>query len=58
MSEIKPIGGATGGSRNLSTSLSNVARLGAHPNFSTPTAMGQSLIMTLMYFCVFVISLS
>jgi hypothetical protein len=30
---VSPIGGALGGSRNLSTSLSNVARLGAHPKF-------------------------
>jgi hypothetical protein len=28
-----PIGGATGGSGNLSTSLSNVARLAAHLKF-------------------------
>jgi hypothetical protein len=37
----------TGGSGNLSSSLSNVARLAAHPKFvwfSTPTAMGQSFI--------------
>jgi hypothetical protein len=34
MSEIvSPIGGATGGSGNLSTSLSNVARVAAHPKF-------------------------
>jgi hypothetical protein len=30
---ISPIGGATGSSGNLSTSLSNVARLAAHPKF-------------------------
>jgi hypothetical protein len=30
---VSPIGGATGGSRNLSSSLSNVARLAAHPKF-------------------------
>jgi hypothetical protein len=30
---VSPIGGATGGSGNLSTSLSNVARLSAHPKF-------------------------
>jgi hypothetical protein len=30
---ISPIGGATCGSGNLSTSLSNVARLAAHPKF-------------------------
>jgi hypothetical protein len=30
---VSPIGGATGGSGNLSTSLSNVARLAAHPKF-------------------------
>jgi hypothetical protein len=28
-----PIGGATGGSGNLSTSLSNVAKQAAHPKF-------------------------
>jgi hypothetical protein len=28
-----PIGGATGGSENLSTSLSNVAKQAAHPKF-------------------------
>jgi hypothetical protein len=28
---VSPIGGATGASGNLSTSLSNVARLAAHP---------------------------
>jgi hypothetical protein len=31
---IPPIGGATGGSGNLSTSLSNVAKLAAHPKFA------------------------
>jgi hypothetical protein len=30
---VFPIGGATSGSGNLSTSLSNVARLTAHPKF-------------------------
>jgi hypothetical protein len=30
---VWPIGGDTGGSGNLSTSLSNVARLAAHPKF-------------------------
>jgi hypothetical protein len=30
---ISPIGDATGGNGNLSTSLSNVARLVAHPKF-------------------------
>jgi hypothetical protein len=30
---VSPIGGATGGSGNLFTSLSNVARLAAHPKF-------------------------
>jgi hypothetical protein len=30
---VSPIGGDTGGSGNLSTSLSNVARLAAHPKF-------------------------
>jgi hypothetical protein len=30
---VSPIGGATGGSGNLSISLSNVARLAAHPKF-------------------------
>jgi hypothetical protein len=30
---VLPVGGATGGSGNLSTSLSNVARLAAHPQF-------------------------
>jgi hypothetical protein len=30
---VSPIGGAAGGSGNLSTSLSNVARLAAHPKF-------------------------
>jgi hypothetical protein len=30
---VSPIGGDTGGSENLSTSLSNVARLAAHPKF-------------------------
>jgi hypothetical protein len=30
---VAPIGGATGGSGNLSTSLFNVARLAAHPKF-------------------------
>jgi hypothetical protein len=30
---VSPIGGAPGGSGNLSTSLSNVARLAAHPKF-------------------------
>jgi hypothetical protein len=30
---VSPIGGAPGGSRNLSTSLSNGARLAAHPKF-------------------------
>jgi hypothetical protein len=28
---VSPIGGATGGSGNLSTSLSNAAKLAAHP---------------------------
>jgi hypothetical protein len=45
-----PIGSAAGGSVNLSNSLSNVAKLAAHPKlcgFSTPIAMGQSFIMTL-----------
>jgi hypothetical protein len=30
---ITPIGGAPGGSGNLSTSLSNLAKLAAHPTF-------------------------
>jgi hypothetical protein len=30
---VSPIGGATGGSGNLSISLSNVARVAAHPKF-------------------------
>jgi hypothetical protein len=30
---VLPIGGDTGGSGNLSTSLNNVARLAAHPKF-------------------------
>jgi hypothetical protein len=30
---VSPIGGDTGGSRNLSTSLSNLAKLAAHPKF-------------------------
>jgi hypothetical protein len=30
---VSSIGGDTGGSGNLSTSLSNVARLAAHPKF-------------------------
>jgi hypothetical protein len=30
---VLPVGGATGGSGNMSTSLSNVARLAAHPQF-------------------------
>jgi hypothetical protein len=30
---VSPIGGAPGGSGNLSTSLSNVARLAAHSKF-------------------------
>jgi hypothetical protein len=30
---VSPIGSATGGSGNLSTSLFNVARLAAHPKF-------------------------
>jgi hypothetical protein len=30
---MSEVGGATGGSGNLSTSLSNVARLAAHPKF-------------------------
>jgi hypothetical protein len=30
---VSPIGSAAGGSGNLSTSLSNVARLAAHPKF-------------------------
>jgi hypothetical protein len=30
---VSPIGGATGGSGNLFTSLSNVARVAAHPKF-------------------------
>jgi hypothetical protein len=30
---VTPIGGAAGGSGNLFTSLSNVARLAAHPKF-------------------------
>jgi hypothetical protein len=30
---VSPIGGATGGSGNLSTSLSNVVRQAAHPKF-------------------------
>jgi hypothetical protein len=30
---VLQVGGATGGSGNLSTSLSNVARLTAHPQF-------------------------
>jgi hypothetical protein len=30
---VSPIGDATGGSGNLSTSLSNVARLAAYPKF-------------------------
>jgi hypothetical protein len=30
---VSPLGGAPGGSGNLSTSLSNVARLAAHPKF-------------------------
>jgi glycerol-3-phosphate dehydrogenase len=30
---VSPIGSAVGGSGNLSTSLSNVARLAAHPKF-------------------------
>jgi hypothetical protein len=38
---VSPIGSALGGSVNLSTSLSNVARLAAHPS---PTAMGQSFM--------------
>jgi hypothetical protein len=41
---VSPIGGATGGSGNLSTSLSNVARLRHIQNlcgFSMTTAMGQ-----------------
>jgi hypothetical protein len=44
-----PIGSPAGGSVNLSTSLSNVAKLAARPKFegfSTPTAMGQSFIMS------------
>jgi hypothetical protein len=44
---VSSIGGVPGGSGNLSTSLSNVARLAAHPKlcgFSTPTAMGQSFV--------------
>jgi hypothetical protein len=48
---VSPIGGAPGGSGNLSTSLSNVARLAAHQNlcgFSTPTAMAQSFIITVV----------
>jgi hypothetical protein len=31
---VSPIGGAPGGSGNLSTSLSNVAKLAAHPKFA------------------------
>jgi hypothetical protein len=30
---VSPIGGAASGSGNLSTSLSNVAKLAAHPKF-------------------------
>jgi hypothetical protein len=30
---VSPIGGAAGGSGNLSTSLSHVAKLAAHPKF-------------------------
>jgi hypothetical protein len=61
MSEIKPIGGATGGSRNLSTSLSNVARLGAHPNFvwvfnancdGTITYNDSDVLLCICYFSV------
>jgi hypothetical protein len=47
---VSPMRGDTGGSGNLSTSLSNVARLRHIQNlcgFSTPTAIGQSFIMTL-----------
>jgi hypothetical protein len=32
-SETSPIGSAAGGSVNLSTSLSNIAKLAAHPKF-------------------------
>jgi hypothetical protein len=47
---VSPIGGDTGG--NMSTGLSNVARLAANPKFmwfSTPTEMRQSFIITLYY---------
>jgi hypothetical protein len=44
---VSPIGGATGGSGKLS-SLYNVAKLRQNLcGFSTPTAMGQSFIMSL-----------
>jgi hypothetical protein len=33
MSEVSPIGGASGGSGNLFTRLSNVSKLAAHPKF-------------------------
>jgi hypothetical protein len=50
---VSPLAGAPGGSGNLSTSLSNVARLRYIQNlcgFSMLTAMGQSFIMTLYLF--------
>jgi hypothetical protein len=33
ITRVRPISAATGGSENLSASLSNVARLAAHPKF-------------------------
>jgi hypothetical protein len=52
---VSPIGGDTGGSGNLSISLSNVARLRHIQNlcgFSTPTATEQSFTMTLYKYYV------
>jgi hypothetical protein len=50
MGEISVIGGATGGSGNLSSSLSNVATLTAHPKFVwvfNANCDGTIIIMTL-----------
>jgi hypothetical protein len=54
---VSPIGGDTGGSGNMSTSLSNVARLTAHPKFVwafNADYDGESFIITLYYVYVFV----
>jgi hypothetical protein len=56
---VSPIGGATGGSGNLSTIVCLTLRGCRHIQnlcgFSTPTAMGQAFIMTLFYLICIVI---